>query len=542
MSSKNGLKAIDRFIYILCIKTLDLGVIRLDLAKISGSLSPLERKLLPFLTKYSSFPDLVHYSGLKEIEINRALQWLKNKQLIDIKEDSKQLVSLGKNGKLYLKQGLPERIFLNSLNREMSIKDIGRVSKLSKEEVSVSLGILKRRNAINISKKGNDVLVSLTDVGRNILKKETLEESFLKRPFPMDPKSLSSEDLFAFNELNKRKDILIVELDKVKTATLTALGHQLTQDAENLNKDVIDSLTPEMIKSKSWSGKEFRAYDLKFPVPRTTYGKKHFENEAIDYIKSIWLNLGFKEMHGQMVQTAFWDLDALFVPQDHPAREMQDTFYLKKPAKGNVDPVLLKRVKAVHENGGDTGSAGWGYEWSEEKAKELLLRTHTTVLSAHTLSKLKKEDLPAKFFAVGKVFRNESVDWNHLFEFYQVDGIVVDPNATLNDLKGYLSEFFKKMGYTKVMIRPSHFPYTEPSAEVVVYSPEKQQWIELGGAGIFRPEVTKTLLGFECPVLAWGLGLGRVAVPYYKISDLRDFNRNDLKQLRSMKKWLLQPQ
>ena len=514
----------------------------MDLKKILDGLHPLERKILPLLAKYSLFSDLMANSGLKEVELSRAIQWLRGKSIIEVKEDSKQLVFLDKNGKLYSRSGLPERTFLNSLNREMSIKEIGKASKLDKEEVSVSLGLLKKKSAINISKKGNDVLVSLTDVGRNILKKEMLEETLLKKQFPIDPKSLNPEETYAFNELIKRKSILKVEIQKVKTVSLTQIGNELLQNADTMNKDVIDTLTQDVIKSKVWADKDFRTYDVKTQVPRINYGKKHFENEAVDYIKSIWLNLGFSEMSGQMVQSAFWDLDVLFVPQDHPAREMQDTFYLKKPSTGNIPDDLKKKVKDIHENGGDTGSTGWKSAWDENKAKELLLRTHTTVLSAHTLSKLKKEDLPLKFFSVGKCFRNEAVDWNHLFEFYQVEGIVVDPDANFDNLKGYLNEFFKKMGYTKVMIRPSHFPYTEPSAEIVAFSPEKQQWIELGGAGIFRPEVTKALLGFECPVLAWGLGLGRVAVPYYKIQDLRDFNRNDLKQLRSMKKWLLQPQ
>lgn len=509
--------------------------------KIIDKLHPLERKILPLVEKNNSVSSLEANSGLKEVEVSRALQWLKSKSLIDIKEESKELISLDKNGQLYSKSGLPERKFLENLNREMSIKDIGKISRLDKEEVSVSLGLLKKKSAINIAKKGNDVLVSLTDIGRNLLKKDSLEETFLKKQFPLDPKSLNAEEIYALNELIKRKNIIKRELVKTKTITLTSLGQSVVQNTGSLNKDVIDSLTQDIIRNKSWINKEFRSYDVKAQVPKITYGKKHFENEAIDYIKSIWLNLGFREMTGTIVQTAFWDLDSLFVPQDHPAREMQDTFYLKNPSKGKIPDDLKKKVKAVHENGGDTGSRGWNASWDEETAEELILRTHTTVLSAQTISKLKKENLPMKFFSVGKVFRNEAVDWKHLFEFYQVEGIVVDPNATFEHLKGYLEEFFKKMGYTKIMIRPSHFPYTEPSAEILAFNPEKQEWVELGGAGMFRPEVTKTLMGFECPVLAWGLGLGRVAVPYYKIQDLRDFNRNDIKQLRSMKKWLLQP-
>ncbi|MGV8171877.1 MAG: phenylalanine--tRNA ligase subunit alpha [Candidatus Woesearchaeota archaeon] len=514
----------------------------MDLKRLGEGLHPLERKILPLVSKFSSFSDLEHTSGLKEVEVSRALQWLRNKGLIDIKEDSKQLIYLDKNGKLYQKQGLPERLFLNALNHEMTLKDIEKASKLSKEEVSVSLGLLKRKSAINILKKGNDVCVSLTDVGRNILKKELLEETLLKKNFPIDAKSLSPEEMYAFNELNKRKNILKADLEKVKTITLTDAGKELLKDFSNINKEVIDVLTQDILKSKSWSGKEFRTYDLQSTVPKIAYGKKHFENEAIDYVKSIWLSMGFKEMSGTTVQTAFWDLDSLFVPQDHPAREMQDTFYLKKPAKGKIPEELKKKIKAVHETGADTGSKGWGGVWDEEKAKQLMLRTHTTVLSAQTISKLKKEDLPIKYFNVGKVYRNEAVDWKHAFEFYQTEGIVVDPNATFEHLVGYLKAFFKAMGYDKIKIRPGHFPYTEPSIEVEVFNKERNEWVELGGAGIFRPEVTKTLMGFECPVLAWGLGFGRIATQYYDIRDIRDFTRNDMKQLRSMKKWLLQPQ
>jgi phenylalanyl-tRNA synthetase alpha chain len=512
-----------------------------DLKKLADTLHPLERKILPMLPKYSLISDLTKYSALKEVEVSRALQWLRNKNIIDLKEDLKELVSLDRNGIAYLKSGLPERRFLSSLNREMSLKEVEKLSKLSKEEVSVCIGILKKKNAINISKKGNDVLVSLTDVGRNILKKDTLEESFLKKSFPLDPKSLSSEEKYALQELGKRKNIVNISIQKTKVATLTLLGTELLQLSGSLNKEVIDSLSQDIIKNKTWMNKEFRGYDLKAQVPRVSHGKKHFENEVIDYVKSIWLDMGFKEMSGSMVQTALWDLDALFVPQDHPAREMQDTFYLKRPSEGHLPDDIKKKIKAIHENGGDTGSKGWGGEWSEKLAKKNLLVTHDTFLSAQILSKLKKEDLPIKTFQILKVFRNEAADWNHLFEFYQVGGIVVDPNATFDNLKGYLQEFFRKMGYEKVMIRPAHFPYTEPSAEILVFDQNRQQWIELGGSGMFRPEVVKPLLGFECPVLAWGFGLGRISAPYYKIQDLRDFNKNDIKQLRSMKKWLMMP-
>ena len=314
------------------------------------------------------------------------------------------------------------------------------------------------------------------------------------------------------------------------------MGQKLVKTVEEVG-EVIDSLTPQIIKEGSWKNKNFRRYDIKINVPSIYGGKRHFVNQAVEYIKQIWLDLGFKEMEGTMVQTSFWDLDSLFVPQDHPAREMQDTFYLKEPKYGKL-PELSNKIREVHENGADTGSKGWGGKWSEEKAKELLLRTHTTVLSAQTINKLKKEDIPAKFFSVGKVYRNETLDWKHLFEFNQVEGIVIDPDANLKHLKGYLREFFGKMGYPDVRMRPAHFPYTEPSVEVDVFHPIKKEWVEFGGAGIFRPEVTKPLIGVETPVLAWGLGMPRIIAGYFDITDIRELYKNDLKQIKEMKIWL----
>ena len=386
--------------------------------------------------------------------------------------------------------------------------------------------------------KGKTLLISITKKGKVYLKTPSAEENFLKSlKQPRDTKTLTKQEQSLLKELIKRKQLIATDVKKIKTITLTPTGKVLSK-AKIDTKNIIDRVTPKMLKDGSWKKKSIRAYDVTINVPEIYGGKRHFVNQTISYAKQIWLDLGFEEMTGNMVQTAFWNLDCLFVPQDHPAREMQDTFYLKNPKKGKIPKEVARKMKAVHENGGDTGSLGWQTPWRAEKAEELLLRTHTTVLSALKLANLKKEDLPKKFFNVGKVFRNEALDWKHLFEFYQVDGIVVDPDANFKNLLGYLKEFFGKMGYPDVRIRPAHFPYTEPSAEVEVLDPRKNEWIELGGCGIFRPELTKPLLGFECPVLAWGLGLGRITCPHFEIKDLRDMYKNDLKQLREMKIWV----
>jgi len=498
-----------------------------------AKLHPLERTVLPILKQETELSTIANHSKLKEIEVMRALQWLENKKILTLNIDKKKVVDLDVNGKEYQKEGLPEKKFLQALTLDFqSVEKITKKTKLNKEEINACLGLLKRKLAIEI-KKEKELMVKLGPQGSNLLKKESFEEKFLKNKFPLDFNKITDINKFAFDELKKRKGLLKIEELKTTTISLTKEGKKLV--VADLGAEVVNRLTTGMLKTGQWKGKKFRSYDVEINVPKIHRGKKHFVNEAVDYIKQIWLELGFKEMSGNYVQSAFWDLDALFVPQDHPAREMQDTFYLNGNAKL---PKLWEKVKKVHEDGNNTGSKGWQCQFSKEETQKILLRTHTTVLSAQTISNLKKEDLPAKFFSVSKVFRNEALDWKHLFEFYQVEGIVIDPNANLSHLKGYLREFYKKMGFPKVRMRPAHFPYTEPSVEVDVYHPIKKQWVELGGAGIFRPEVVKPLLGFECPVLAWGQGMGRIISEYWKIQDIRELYKNDFKQLREIKAWI----
>jgi len=508
----------------------------MDIKKIIQTLHPLERKVLPVLDKLSSVKEITKTTGLQEVEVMRALQWMQNKDIIVLKEELKELVDLDENGLKYKNNGLPEKNFLGEVKNESSLDAIQKRSHLSKQELSISLGILKSKAAISI-KKDKEIKIKITPQGKKLLDKGFPEEEFLKKKFPINILELKDLDKLTFNNLKKRKKIIKVDLIKEKIPSLTETGKKIIK--QGLTKmEVLDRLTPSMLKTGAWKNKNFRHYDVKINVPEISGGKKHFVNQATDYIKKIWLDMGFREMKGNLVQTAFWDLDALFVPQDHPARDMQDTFYIKDPKYGKLPKEIMQKIKATHENGWTTGSKGWQYKWSEDIAKENLLRTHTTVLSAQTISKLKKEELPAKFFSVKRVYRNETLSWKSLFEFIQVEGIVVDPNANFKNLKGYLKEFFKKMGFPDVRIRPAHFPYTEPSAEVDVWHPVKKQWVELGGSGMFRPEVVKPLLGFECPVLAWGIGMERTIMEYYNLDDVRDVYKNDIKQLREIKLWM----
>jgi phenylalanyl-tRNA synthetase alpha chain len=510
----------------------------MDTKKLAATLHPLERKVLPLIAKVKSFDELVEKSGLKDVEVMRALQWLQNKSVIKLTEKVRKIVSFDKNGLQYIKQGLPEIRFLKALQKTpQSVDAVAKKAGIDKNEINICLGMLKKKAAITIQKEGKLLKIGITPQGQKLLQKPTLEEKFLQSlKKARESEALTPEEKFAFDNLKSRKNIIKVEVQKLKTISLTDLGKKLVK--EKIDEKVIDRLTPKMLSSRTWKGKTFRRYDVKINVPAVYGGRRHFTKVASDYAKKIWMDMGFKEMTGTFVNTSFWNFDALFTAQDHPVRDLQDTFFLAKPKDGKLPSKrIVDKVKKAHESG-STGSIGWRYKWKPEEAKKNVLRPHTTVLSAETLTKLKESDLPAKFFALGRCYRNETMDWSHLFEFNQTEGIVIDPDANFKHLLGYLKQFFKKMGFPDARFRPAHFPYTEPSVEIDVLHPVRKEWIELGGAGIFRPEVVEPLLGKFVPILAWGPGIDRIILDYFNITDIRELYKNDIKQLREIKYWM----
>jgi len=495
------------------------------------SLSPNERKVLPYL-KERDIEEICKQSKLDKTSVLRALEYLGNKNIITLSKSKKKIVEIGVNGALYKKRGLPERRLLHLLNekRILRLDEAQKQSSLSNEEFKASIGVLKKKALIEIKNEK----VILTGRGDEISKK-SLEELFIES-LPLAYNSLNPEQLYALKSLEKRKNIIQTKEEEIVNIHITPVGEEVLKSDKRIG-ELIESITPRLLeKESSWKGKKFRRYDVTSSLPLITGGKRHFVNQAVDYARKVWTEMGFKEMSGNMIQSSFWNFDALFTAQDHPVREMQDTFFINKKTE-LPDKKLIKNVKESHEKGIDK-SKGWQYFWDEEEAKKLVLRTHTTCLSAQTLTNLNKKDIPAKFFAIGKCFRNETVDWSHGFEFNQTEGIVVGKDLNFRHLLGYLKEFFNKMGFEKIRFRPSYFPYTEPSVEIDVFHPEKKIWLELGGAGIFRPEVVIPLLGEKMTVLAWGPGFDRMIMDYYNIKDLREMYKNDLTKLREMKFWM----
>src|SRR3989344_4659963 len=428
--------------------------------KLLESFTPLERKVWGFVKNHETLSSIVSKSGLKDIEVLRALGWLEDKKIITTEKDASERIVPGKNGLVYLKKGLPEKRFLIAIEKEsLDLEEIKAKADLDDNEAGVSLGVLKKRNAVEIGKK-----IKITEHGRELLKKGFADEEFLKK-LPTPVKRLAKEDEEAYNRLKGRKEIISTEMLKEIKISLTKLGDELKK--HKLDKELLEGVTTSILKTGEWKTGKFRRYNINAEVPKMYAGRVHFTNEALKYIRRIWVEMGFKEMDGSLVQTSFWNFDALFTAQDHPVREMQDTFFIKNPGNGKLpDGKLVEKVRKVHEHGGETGSLGWGGKWNPEEAKKNVLRTHTTALSAKTIYALKKDELPVKYFSVGKCFRNETLDWSHLFEFDQTEGIVINENANFRHLLGYLKEFFNKMGFEKVRFRPAYFPYTEPSIEV----------------------------------------------------------------------------
>jgi len=311
------------------------------------------------------------------------------------------------------------------------------------------------------------------------------------------------------------------------TVNLTNDGKKMLERGFELI-DEISQVTSSIIKNGEWKNKGIRPYDIHAFAPALYGGKPHPLVDLISRIRKIFLEMGFQEIEGDFVESCFWNMDVLFIPQDHPAREMQDTLYCKTPSKITVkEKKLVDEIAKVHENGGSTSSSGWGYKFSKSEGERALLRTHTTVNTIRYL--YNNPEPPSKVFSIGRVFRKESIDATHLPEFYQIEGIVHEEDTNFRQLIGVLKEFYKRMGFEKIRFRPGYFPYTEPSMEVEVFW--NGEWMELGGSGIFRPEVTEPV-GIKNPVLAWGLGLERLAMLKFDVTDIRSLYISDLEWLR----------
>ncbi len=424
-------------------------------------------------------------------QVRRGIEWLKLKDLAIVDESKTSIISLGKNGLESFQKGLPERRLLDLLN-----KGPRKLSDLQKELGFVfgpAMGLARKNNWVNVSSdqislKNNPSVLpgekTLKNIGKNKL-------------------SVGKIDKNDLSVLLKRPDFIVEEITKTKKISLTESAKSIV---------LSDS-----------SG----AIDVEAKVPEIFVARTHPLKDTLDEIREIFVTLGFSEIIGNMTQSSFWNFDALFTPQDHPARELQDTFYLDGiSAKKIATPEQIRKVSESHKK-------NWRYNWDINEARKMALRTHTTCVTIKHLAEKKPDE--ARIFSLGRVFRNEKVSYKHLVEFNQIEGVVVGKDANLRNLMGIQREFYKRIGITKIKFWPTFFPYTEPSLQTMVYNERLGKWIELFGMGIFRPEVTKPL-GITKPVLAWGGGIERIAMLKYGLDDVREFYNNNLSWLRSATK------
>jgi phenylalanyl-tRNA synthetase alpha chain len=347
-------------------------------------------------------------------------------------------------------------------------------------------------------------------------------------------RDLTNSELGFFKLLLKRPKFIRFKKDEEKVS-LTELGKKIKthlnlkniNDKTLLKKENTTSLASEHLIAGKWKTLTFRPIDVNAEVPMANPGRKHPLTDLINEIREAFTSLGFVEIDGKYIQSAFWNFDALFTPQDHAARDMQDTFYLSekiKPKIGNKN--LIKQIS-------DTHIKGWKNSWNIKIAKKPVLRTHTTPVTLKYLSETKPDE--ARIFTIGRVFRNEKVSYKHLVEFNQIEGVVTGTEITLRDLMGIQTEFYKKIGIKKIKFWPTYFPYTEPSLQSMIFNNNLNKWIELFGMGILRPEVVQPL-GIRNLVLAWGGGIERIAMLKYGISDVRELYNNKIGWLRGLSK------
>ena len=421
-------------------------------------------------------------------QIRRGIEWLKLKNLAIVDESKSSTLSLGKNGLDSFENGLPERRLLNLVkNGPRKLFDLQKQLGFI---FGPAMGLCRKNNWIETS---SDEII-LKTIPSILPGEKTLQQ------IGSGKLSKGELDIADLTDLLKRPDFIVEDIVKSKKISLTNSAKSI--DVSNI------------------SG----AIDVEAKVPELFVARTHPLKDTIDEIREIFVTLGFSEIFGNMTQSSFWNFDALFTPQDHPARELQDTFFL--------DNVSAKKIGTAEQirQVSDSHKKNWRYQWDINEARKMVLRTHTTCVTIKHLAENKPDE--ARIFSLGRVFRNEKVSYKHLVEFNQIEGIVVGKDANLRNLMGIQREFYKRIGITKIKFWPTFFPYTEPSLQTMVYNEKLGKWIELFGMGIFRPEVTKPL-GITKPVLAWGGGIERIAMLKYDLDDVREFYNNNLGWLRS---------
>ncbi len=495
-------------------------------------MKPFEITILRRLSQNSNGLSLEQITEDPTIKIDRSsaasvLEKLSGEKLATLEKKEQTTLVLTEEGKKYSLEGTPEARLVAAVGIESEMPAAVAKAKLSLQEQPIALQWAMRKKLLSTQKQGDKTMLKSTLGKAEDLEKQALEA--ISAGKTAEPAMLQT--------LRQRK---LVE-DKVTKqffAKITSAGKAAITETAH---DEISQLTPQMLKSGDWKGNKFSEYGLSTVVAPMQVARKHPYKEFLQRIKEKLVGLGFREVRGSLAEIEFWNLDALYMPQDHPARQIHDVFFVKQPGKklpgkaggahgghyaGEIaPPEVFQDVFNAHKHGGNTGSRGWQYQMSKDISSRVILRSHDTGISAREL--FKKLSPPDRVFFIAHVFRPDEIDWKHFIEFNQLGGYVADQNTSFRDLLGTLKTFAEEVFQAeKVKFVPSYFPFTEPSVEVYAKIPGRG-WAEVGGAGLFRPELLEAL-GIDYPVIAWGLGIDRLAMLSIGINDIRELHSHNI--------------
>ncbi|NMB76402.1 MAG: phenylalanine--tRNA ligase subunit alpha [Myxococcales bacterium] len=506
--------------------------------EIAATLHPLEVRFLSAFAAREAFSDRdAPPEGVTEAQLRTVIEWQLTKGCVEVVEVAEErFVELTELGQSQV-AGTPELAVAQRL-AELGPVPVSRLvqefaGRFESSQIGMAVGALKEAGAVRAGEGGTLELVPQASLAPFQAAARLLQRLHQAGRVPLA--ALSAEDAERVEggsrKRGKSRGLYRVTSETTRRLRLTPLGREAWAQAQRLGRsgEEINLLTPKMLADGSWRGKTFRPFNLKLRPPRRVAGRAHPYRAFLDLVRRKLLALGFEEMRGELVETEFWNMDALFMPQFHSARDIHDVYFVKNPTHAaTIEEPFASRVAEVHSQGGPTGSRGWGYTFDHQRSRRLVLRSQGTVLSARWLHQAR---CPGKYFGIARCFRYDQVDATHAPDFFQCEGIVLGRDIDFVTLLGLLKLFALEVARAPEMrFAPAYFPFTEPSVEIHIRHPQVG-WMELGGAGIFRPEVTDPQ-GVHVPVIAWGLGLDRMAMMALGLDDIRDLFAADLNTLR----------
>ncbi|MBP5447507.1 MAG: phenylalanine--tRNA ligase subunit alpha, partial [Treponema sp.] len=448
----------------------------MDISSIIKNLHPLETKVL---LRYGPKDELTSAKlqselDYKEGHANQAFSWLMGKELLaEVARTPHTYFELTDFGRKVQSEGFVEEKIVSLLQKEgaKSMPEIAAALNIEGKDVGSAFGPLSKEGVLQMNAEKKAEATGKPLPQRITVAKALVQKAAAAENTTLDAANLSKEELEVMGGLTKKRGVSETPFRTIERETVV---YKLKNDASKVAEALkgagitgneIGEITPAMLASGEWKKGNFRGYNIGVPPARIIPGRTNPYVQFLESVKDKLCSLGFEEFDGPLVETEFWNGDALFMPQFHAARDIHDVYRIKNPTHAKkIEEPYLSNVKAVHENGGKSGSRGWNYQFDNEFTRRLILRSQGTVLSAHQLHKAK---IPGKYFGIARCFRYDKVDATHLSDFYQTEGIVLGNDVNLKTLLGFLEMFAKEIaGATEVKYVPGYFPFTEPSIEV----------------------------------------------------------------------------